>query len=389
MTPINLAYDDPGFDDLPTTPAMDASLQMPVQLRYGQQAVAGPEAAALQTPAIEGPLVALNTPALEFAPAQLVDSLLGSGWYDEWKYLDFETATQRSRTIVNRKRFEKFGEMGATNRLFWDMQVLQSIAFDYGEQMNLIAGGQSVDLARVGQLHDIYTLAVDQVRLDNDALDQAFDRGLCAIIILTLELASMKLEATRALERIRMLERALQQARKERIEAWVQAVIDTSLAVVTIVTPHFGLLTRAGILLAQSLLDQALGPSTSKPATAGAKASQVASQVGDALSELERLRKETRTIAKGAGMVATVTGFAFDANEVLIGHKNVEKLMAEAMKAYDSLLVITTRNKARFNQLLTVFQEWEVAIQDSRMQADLVRQALEEDMKVMRYTIKR
>jgi hypothetical protein len=314
---------------------------------------------------------------------EIIDGVLGKGWYDEWQKMEKGAAVQKKRATVNDKRFSALKSPGATDRLFFDMRLLEAIITDYRKAMNRIARRQTVSTTRVGHIHDVLTFALDVVRYDNDALDAAFLVGIVKAFV-AIPFAVFQQNSAQVIRLLGVLKQRLQQAKRERTEAWVQTAINAAVTAITLLAPPIGLIGRAGLLVGQWVLDDALGPQTSKAATAGSKSSMSASQLGDAASEIERLGSKTRRIGKAAGRVATVTGFAFDVNEVLVGYRNVNQVrtaMSQAKKAYARLIGDIKKHKPTIAKFQQDCKRWQVSIKSTRKQASLIRSAMYAEMK--------
>ena len=321
-----------------------------------------------------------------------IDGLLGEGWYDEWQQLEKDTALEKRRAETNQKRFSGVKAPGTSDQLWWDLHLLEGVASDYRAAMNLIAAGQTVDAARVGQIHDVLTLALGTVKHDNDALDAAFAAGLVAAFV-AIPFAVFQKRAERLSKLLSALKRALEQAKYERNTAWVQGGLNAVVTVVGLFIPPVGLLARLGIAAGfsgvQWFYDDFFGPSTPTAATVGSKTSITVSQFGDAVADMERLGSTTRSVAKGAGEAMTITGFAFDVNEIMIGHRNadrVQQALSQAEKAYADLLSELRRHRAPLARFVRDYQRWQVSIKSIRENAKEIRYALLEEMRRSGYS---
>jgi hypothetical protein len=321
-------------------------------------------------------------------PQQTIDGVLGQGWYDEWQQMELATAREKKRTEVNAARlgFKASGTAGGLGR---DLRLLERVASDYRDAMNRIARGQRVDANKVGQIHDVLTLALGTVQEVNNALDAAAAVGVIAAIV-AIPVAIFEQRASRLTELLEELKPLLEQAKHERNEAWVQLTINAALTGITCLMPPLGLLAKLGIAAYQSLLDVAIGPSKSTAASVGGKASHFGAAVGEAVSEADKVGRTTKRIAKGAGRFAVVTGFVFDGHEVLVGYRNVDRIkqvMARAKKAYDDLMAELQKHKPTLAKFQTNFQKWLVSIESILKTAAAIRSKLQEEIKRTGYQL--
>lgn len=316
-------------------------------------------------------------------PKEIVDGALGDGWYDGWRDLEADVEREAREARLNEARFSSFRAPGTTDNLWWDLRLLEAVGADYRAAMSSIAQGRAADADRVGRIHDALTLALGVVHHDNEALGAAFAAGIVTGFV-AVPFAILQLRAKRLEEALDVLKARLEAAKRERNEAWVQGAIGTSLTMIAAFMPHVGILTRGGIAVGQWFLDDALGPSTSRAASAGSKAGHVASQIGDAVAEIEGLGRRTRTFAKGSGRVATVAGFAFDANEIMAGHRNVgtiEEAMSRGKRAYSALVAEIVKHKPTLQRFLMDYRRWQAAIRSVRETASGVRDALTDELR--------
>jgi hypothetical protein len=357
-------------------------------LEYGDAAATAPTDAIVDDRVTEGGLVALETEALSVGPQQIIDGLFGTGWYNQWQDMRQETQVLRQRSAVNSKRFEQLESNGATSRLYWDVRTLESLARDFDDVMNNAASGKQVDVERAGRLYDMYTLAIGVVTEDNNALDAAFAVGLVAAFV-AFPFALFRIRAQRLQELLKELKRQLEIAKRERTEALFQGLVDAAIAGVTSFTP-LGLLELGGILVAQGLLDSALGPSTSTQATVGAYTSKAA-EFAAAVDGVRVASEKKSVIPKGGGATATVVGFVFDINEIGVAYKNVDKLRAAMDQAAGALKKLNEeiqRNLPTLQRFVQQYQGWQASIADIRTQADLTLRALEDELRRNGYNVR-
>jgi hypothetical protein len=320
---------------------------------------------------------------------ETVDGILGDGSYDEWMNMENATAHEKKRTDYLKVRFRfVYFQPGASTSPYWDTDLLVNIMEDYRDEMNLVARAQSVDTRKIEQLHTILTVALGLVEHNNDAVDAAVSIGLVATFF-TLPFALLAPRAKRLLELLEVLKKHLEQAKTERLEAGAQTAINAALTVITIFGPHIGLLARGALVVGQGLLDGALGPSKSKAAKAGSKASHIVAEFGEAVSESENFGQNTRRIAGRAGRAALATGFVFDVDEVFTGHRNVNEIRAaisQVNAAYDSLMAEIKKHKPAIVKFVSDHQRWQTRIKDIVKTADKLRDTLQDEIRRTGYT---
>ena len=358
-------------------------------LAYGDAAATDPAGEILQDRVTQGQVVALDSQALSFGPKQAVDALFEPGWYDQWQELRQETQRLRQRTAGNQKRYEKIEASGAKSRLHWDVRTLESLATDYDAVMNRAANGESIDVAATRRLYVMYSLAVGVLTEDNDALDAAFLAGVVGAWM-GVSFAMLGMRAQRLQELLKVLKRRLDVAMKEVTEAWIQTGLSAVATLIPLFTP-LGLFTRATVIVGQTLLDTALGPSspTSTQATAASHGSKVA-EFMFAQAEINAITKREVSIAKAGGGAMSLVGLAFDSNEIFVGYKSADALrnaMAEAQTALAKLNSEILQQRPAMQRFAEQFEAWQASIADLRTQADLTRRALEDELKTNRYNV--
>ncbi len=159
---------------------------------------------------------------------------------------------------------------------------------------------------------------------------------------------------------LKQLQQELEKAKKEVNQAWTQLFIDAAVTGVLACAGPLGWLTLGAVGLGQMVADTYLGPATSDAATWGSRGNTT---IGTAVSASEKYLQvsgKVSKVAKPAGRVIVVVGFLFDASEIAVGYRNVDglkKLMAEAKKAHDSLIVKIKKISSTFSALTLKFVE--------------------------------
>lgn len=356
-------------------------------LQYGDVAVTEPAERAVEDLVTQGQLVALESQALSFGPKQLIDGMFGSGWYDKWQELSAETRDLRQRTVINENRYGEISGFGARSPLGWDLRTLDSLATDYDASMARASRGEPIDVEATKDLYTMYSLAIGVVEHDNDALDAAFVIGVVSLFI-KVPFVLLRERALRLQELLKVLKAQLEQARQEVAEAWAQGLLDAAIAGISLFVP-LGLVARGGILLAQGIFDTAMGPSTSTQATAGSHSSK-AGEFASAVAEVRSATDRQRSIAKAGGATATVVGFVFDVNEIRVAYKNVDQLsqiMDQARAALAKLNADIAKHRPSLQRFVQDYETWQTSIASVRTQADLIRRALEEELRSKKYNV--
>jgi hypothetical protein len=357
-------------------------------LAYGDVAATDAVGQIVEDRVTEGQIVALDSQALSFGPKQAVDALFEPGWYDQWQALRQETPGLRQRTAANQTRYRRIEGFGARSQLVWDIRTLNSLATDYDDRMTRAANGERINVEEARNLYAMYSLAIGVVDYDNDALDAAFEAGVVAGFLL-FPFVVLQVRAQRLQELLKALKVLLEQAKKDVKEAWIQGVVDLAIAGITSFLP-LGLVARGGVLIAQSIFDTAMGPSTSTAVTVGSNESK-AGEFAAAVAEVRAASARERAIAGAGGKTVTVVGFALDAYEIFgVAYKNVDRI-ASAIREATAVLTKLNDEIVQYSAILQKFveqyQAWQTSIASLRTQADLIRRALEDDLRRNKYNV--
>lgn len=312
---------------------------------------------------------------------------LGEGWFELWQELARDTADERRRAEINEQRFAKFS-MPAPVRLSWDLRRLEHISRHYHQLMERIVEGQAVDPSDVHQLYAIYSLAIEVVRADNEILDATFAFTV-TVAFVTGPVMTLQWCAANLLRVLKVLTVRLEQAKEERTEAWVQAALNVAITGATLLMPHLGLLAKVGIATGQYVLDNALGPEKSVAADIGGDATAAAGLLADAIARIEGLGSRKVKIAEAGSDAVTVVGFAFDVNEVLVGHENyaeIERLMNQATKSAARISAVIRRNRPALIRFSLVYQRQQIVVEDLMEERGAVRRLLLEEISSAGYS---
>lgn len=256
-----------------------------------------------------------------------IDEKLGSGYYEDWLQKERDVAQQERRLAINKRRFRKADS--SVLREYWrDADLLNKTMSEYREALEEITAGKPFDFEKTDSLNGCVGLAIGVVEINNDRLDSLHAAGIMfAFMEVPLQLihnGSVNLE-----KRLKKLKILLKKAEKERLEAWAEGGINAAVTLVTFMLPHVSILARTGVYFGLMVLDEVLGPDTSTAANAGEKGSLTVSHFGDSVDEIKWMSDRMKKGAKFAGHGGTVVGFAFDVNEISVGHGNVNAVKKE------------------------------------------------------------
>jgi hypothetical protein len=322
-------------------------------------------------------------------PRRQIDSYLGDGWYDDWQKMDKEADLQEKRYDQNRAHLKLPFTSPLFDRIEGDLRVLYKIQADYRQAMNLIISGRKVDTKKIDQLYDLYSLAIGVADTENDVHEALFLTGFAAAWVM-IPFMLLQAEANALAQTIEELEKALKEAESEATKAKVKAGIHGVITVLEFIFPEVSLVARAGIFLGEVAVDKALGPKDQSTAqkytgigTPGVK------QFSEAVHDIDEYSDTARSVAGKTGKIATAATFYFDYEEITEGSERVEKLETltrNAKSAYDSLVKTLRDNKPKLDQFLIAFDRWVRAVEDIRLTAGNIREALSADITKFGYS---
>lgn len=321
-------------------------------------------------------------------PKQQVDGYLGEGWYDEWKQMDADEDNQEHRYFQNRVRLQLPFSSPLVDRIEDDLSSLGKIQNDYSKGMNQIVVGRRPDKNKIGQVHDLYTLALIIVDTQNDILDAMVATGLVAAWVIAPFLL-LQAKAQLMLDALTELRQELKKAEQEVSHAHTKRAIHLAVTFFEAMFPEISLTARAAIFLGDVMVDKALGPPD--PTTADRYkgiATPGVKQFSEAVHDIPEYSHVARETAEKMGKVATVATFYFDYEEIAEGTERVEKLkdLTEKVKnGYDSVVQVIEDNKPKIMQFLRTFERWMQAIEGTRKANDQARNRLAEDVSEYHY----
>ena len=323
-------------------------------------------------------------------PRQQVDGYLGDGWYDEWKQMDADEDNQEHRFFQNRVRLQLPFSSPLVDRIEDDFETLGKIRDDYAAGMGQIVVGHWPNKQKIGQVHDLYTLALIIVDTQNDILEAMVATGLAAAMVIT-PILLLQAKAQLMLDALPELEEELKRAESELSNAHNKQAIHLAVTFFEGMFPEISLTARAAIFLGDVIVDKALGPPN--PTTANRYkgiATPGIKQFSEAVHGIPEYGHVAREAAEKMGKVATVATFYFDYEEIAEGTERVEKLreLTEKLKtSYDALVQVIEDNKPKIMQFLAAFDSWVNAIEATRKNNDEARKTLAEDMAEYQYPL--
>lgn len=323
-------------------------------------------------------------------PAQRIDAALGAGWYSQWQ------ALERRRTAAVRELDNYTRQLAgvkadaAAERFLKDSWYMAKLARDYRQGLELIGQGKALDPAEVGQIHDLYTMALGVVELDVE-LCQAWFGGGIVIALLVMPLAVFQQRARNLQRALSVLKAELERARRECREAEAQLAINTALSAISLAVPGLSLLAQGAIFIGQIASDQLLGPESAVQHAGAGTAVQGTAAFADATEKVEALRTaaagrfvRSRAFAGGAAFL----GFHGDVSELLAGYRRRDKIQAalgEAERAYEELMEQIRKYKLRLKSFRLFVKRWAVVMAGKTAEAARLRKMLEADMRRINY----
>lgn len=290
---------------------------------------------------------------------EVVDKVLGTGAYARWQKILDAFVDEQTRAYKNEEKYSSAWAASLKKQLQADLAFAERVSDDYVAFLERVSSSGTANVREGEKILDVFVLAISVLTCVNDVLDDMFDLGIVALIT-ALEGFGLVTEANRVQLLLKQLQQELEKAKREVKEAWAQLGIDFVVAGALACAGPLGWLTLGAVGLGQMVADTYLGPATSDAATWGSRGNTT---IGTAVSASEKYLQassKVSKVAKPAGRVIVVVGFVFDANEIAVGYRNVDglkRLMAEAKKAHDNLIVKIKRVSSTFSALALKFVE--------------------------------
>jgi hypothetical protein len=321
------------------------------------------------------------------AANQTIDRYLGNGYYKTWQDLERQKRQADNRYALLERQLGSFaGEV--TNRIYWDRRLLDRVAWDCQQGMNLIAAGKAVDKAQLNGVLDVYSVALGVVELENDVLEALWAAGFVTAFVL-FPFALFEYRAQQLKKVLEALQKVLETAKQEVEEVWAQGLIDTALLGVSIFLPQVGLVTKLTMAVGGYVLDEALGTDKSPTIAKLDNAGEVAGPVLDVVEGVEKMGEKTRRVAGKAGKVVAVAGVFFDADELSQAYKHVDEIKARmnaVRKTHDEYKAMIRENAQALTKLRFSLGRAARATSDARENAERVRDERARTIKDARYS---
>src|SRR5579872_1687722 len=320
-------------------------------------------------------------------PKQQIDASLGSGFYDEWKQMDADLGNENNR-FDSIRRLLNLPFSPIFDRAYDDFRTVNDIARDYQQGMSLILAGRAVNVGKLKEIHDLYTLALGVAENDNDLLEAFWGSGFAAAwVIFPFTLLQAKSNAM--LAALKELKKELAEAEHEVNKAVWKRRIHLVVSFVEAMFPEISLTGRAALYLGDVILDKALGPkNTSTAQKYFGDVNPGVKQFSEAVHHIEAYGETAKGVFEWTGKASTVATFYVDFEEIGEGEERVEKLkslMEKVKDAYDALHKTIEDNKSKLMAFLAAFDRVVLAIESVRINGDNIRQALVDDAAKYRY----
>lgn len=256
---------------------------------------------------------------------EVVDQTLGAGIYSNYQKVLDAFIEEQTRAYTNEKRYSHAWATSLKKQLQEDLAFAEKVDDDYRAFLERVSSGGAVNFTEGEKILDVYVLAVSVLTLVNDVLDDMFFLGFVPLLTL-LAKVGLEREARELRSLLKQLEQELEKAKKEVKEAWAQLAINGAIAAALACAGPLGWLAISATGIGQIVADAYLGPCTSDTATWGSRGN---TSLGVAVSAPTTYLQESSKVLKvlkPAGKFITVVGFAFDANEIAVGYRNVDRL---------------------------------------------------------------
>ena len=317
------------------------------------------------------------------APQQQIDSYLGPESYADWKDMEGQARGEQNRYDNIRRLLNLPWISPLYDRSETDLNILNSIAGDYGRGMNLVASGRKVSKAKIEQVQELYTDALIVVDGETDILEALWASGFAAVWVL-FPFVLLQARSQEMLDALPALREELARAEREVLKTQAKTTIHLFLTFFELLNPELALTRRAAIYLGEVAVNKVLGPDdpTTFQKYEGITTHGV-EQFSHAVHHIEEYGEKARSVANWTGKAATAAKFYFDVDELLEGYERLDKLkeLIEKVKhAYDRLIKVIEDNKPKLQQFLFAFDRWMRSIEDARVAVAKTRQTLYDEM---------
>ncbi len=284
----------------------------------------------------------------------VVDKVIGAGTYKRYQYVLDAFIEEQTRAYDNEKRYSAPWASSLRAQLQGDLAFADKVSDDYIAFLERASSGATVDIREGEKIIGVFTMAISVLKCVNDVLDDIWDLGIATAFV-SLYAVSVEAEAKAVQALLAKLQKELEKAKREVVEAYAQTAFNTAISVALLCSGPVGWLGLAGIGLVQIVVDTYVGPSTSDAATWGSRGNTAAGVAAGSAEKYLQATSKVVKVAKPAGKIIPVVGFVFDVNEIAVGYKNVDglkKLMADTKAAHEKLVEKAGRVKLVLTDLI-------------------------------------
>jgi hypothetical protein len=315
---------------------------------------------------------------------EVVDKVLGAGIYSNWQKIQEAFIAEETRSYANDRLYSHPWAADLRKQLQADLAFAEKVADDYLTFLERATANATGDVTEGEKILDVFVLAISILNSVNDLLDDMFALGIVALFT---ALAGARLETeARALQALlKRLQVELEKAKREASDAVLQLGIDVALTAIAACMGPLGWLGLGVFAVAHLAADTYLGPSTSDAATWGSRGNTALGTAASASRKYLEATSKVVRVAKPAGKIIPVIGFAFDVNEIAVGYSNVDglrKLMADTKTVHEQMIDNIRLHKATIDNL---FVKLEVLHKQTLHRTDGwtagIRQTLEAEMR--------
>jgi hypothetical protein len=292
----------------------------------------------------------------------VIEQKLGKGKFEVFQQTHNEYTEEVERAELNLERYQSFFQQARFNTLNNDLKIANLIECDYIVCLERISNLAAADTSLAAKIQSVFEAAIRVLEVVNTTLEDFHTAGIQGLF---LQLQSCKLDekAKKLVLTLKPYQAALDKARKQKNEAWVQFALDTAYTAAGLALGPLGIIgSLAGGIVMYSI-DNSLGVEKTWYDDIGGNMEDVSGAVMGALESYDKIAAKESKIIKTAGGKAIVgkmgtvgacAGLYFNAKEVLTGHTNVaeiERLMAEAKKKHEDLIAEYKKQKATLQML--------------------------------------
>lgn len=315
---------------------------------------------------------------------EVVDKVLGARTYAIYQKILDAFIEEQTRAYTNEKRYSHVWATSLKTQLQADLALTEKINDDYLAFLERVSSGGTANFTEGEKILGVFVLAISILTLVNDVLDDMFALGI-GYLFTALAAASLETEARALQSLLKKLQQELERVKREVKEAWAQLAINGAITAALACAGPLGWLTLGAIGLGQMVADTYLGPSTSDAATWGSRGNTTLGTAASASQKYLQESSKVLKVVKPAGKVIPVVGFAFDANEIAVGYRNVDglkKQMADVKKVQDKLVEKINLHKASLSAMVLKLGELHSGVEKrGKGWTAQTRETLEDEMR--------